>query len=49
LTDKDVGEVVNRHKAKDISTLKDGVKTGPANGREEGTSKGHTGKLPLSN
>jgi hypothetical protein len=39
----------NRHKAKDISTIKDGVKTGPANGREEGTSKGHTGKLPLSN
>jgi hypothetical protein len=27
ITDKDVGEEVNRHKTKDISTIKDGVKT----------------------
>jgi hypothetical protein len=32
----------------DISTIKDGVKTGPANGKE-GASKGQIGKLPLSN
>jgi hypothetical protein len=36
-------------RTKDISTTKDGVKTGPANGKEEGTSKGQIGKLPLSN
>jgi hypothetical protein len=39
LTGKDVGEEVNRHEIKDINTLKDGVKTGPANGKGEGTSK----------
>ena len=33
----------------DISTIKDGVKTEPANGKEEGTSKGQIGKLLLSN
>jgi hypothetical protein len=33
----------------DISTTKDGVWTGPANGKGEGTSKGQIGKLPLSN
>ena len=49
ITDKDVGEEVNRHKTKDISTTKDGVKIGPANGKGEGTSKGQIGKLPLSN
>jgi hypothetical protein len=27
ITDKDVREEVNRHKTKDISTIKDGVKT----------------------
>jgi hypothetical protein len=27
ITDNDVGEEVNRHKTKDISTIKDGVKT----------------------
>jgi hypothetical protein len=32
----------------DISTIKDGVKIGPANGKE-GASKGQIGKLPLSN
>jgi hypothetical protein len=32
-----------------ISTTKDGVKTGPANGKGERTSKGQIGKLPLSN
>jgi hypothetical protein len=48
ITDKDVGEKVNRHKTKDISTTKDGVKTGPASGKEEGTSKGQIGKLLLS-
>jgi hypothetical protein len=36
-------------RTKDISTRKDRVKTGPANGKEEGTSKGLIGKLPLSN
>jgi hypothetical protein len=49
ITNKDVGEEVNRHKTKDISTIKDGVKTGLANGKGEGTSKGQIGKLPLSN
>ena len=47
--DKDVGEEVNRHKTKDISTIKDGVRTGLTNGKGEGTSKGQIGKLPLSN
>jgi hypothetical protein len=36
-------------RTKNINTTKDGVKTGPANGKEEGTSKGQIGKLPLSN
>jgi hypothetical protein len=27
-------------RTKDINTIKDGVKTGPANGKGEGTSKG---------
>jgi hypothetical protein len=49
ITDKDVGEEVNRHKTKDMSTIKDGVKSEPANGKGEGTSKGQIGKLPLSN
>jgi hypothetical protein len=49
IMDKDVGEEVNRHKTKDISTIKDGVKTGPANGKGEGASKGQLGKFPLSN
>jgi hypothetical protein len=49
ITDKDVGEEVNRHKTKDISTIKDGIKTGPANGKGEGTSKGQINKLSLSN
>jgi hypothetical protein len=49
IIDKDVGEEVNGHKTKDISTIKDGVKTEPANGKGEGMSKGQRGKLPLSN
>jgi hypothetical protein len=49
ITDKDVGEEVNRHRTKDISTIKDGVNTWPANGKGKGTSKGQTGKLLLSN
>ena len=49
ITDKDVGEEVNKHKTKDMSTIKDGVKTGPASGKGEGTSKGQIGKLSLSN
>jgi hypothetical protein len=50
ITDKDVGEEVNKHKTKDISTIKDGVKIGPTNGKKrEGTSKGQIVKLPLSN
>jgi hypothetical protein len=36
-------------RTKDINTTEDGVKTGPASGKEEGTSKGQIGKLPLSN
>jgi hypothetical protein len=47
--DNDVGDDVNRHKTKDISTIEDGVKTGPANGKGEGTSTSRIGKLPLSN
>jgi hypothetical protein len=47
--DKDVGEEVNKHKTKDISTIKDGVKIGPANEKGEGVSKGQTGRFPLSN
>jgi hypothetical protein len=35
-------------RTKGISTTKDGVKIGPVNGKEEGTSKGQIGKLPLS-
>jgi hypothetical protein len=49
ITDKDVGEEVNRHKTKDMSTIKDGVKIGPVNGKGQGTSKGQISKLPLSN
>jgi hypothetical protein len=36
-------------RTKDISTTKDGVKTRPASGKEEDTSKGQIGKLPFSN
>ena len=36
-------------RTKDISTIKDEVKIGPASGKEEGTSKGQIDKLPLSN
>jgi hypothetical protein len=36
-------------RTKDVSTIKDSVKTGPANGKGEGTSKGQICKLPLSN
>jgi hypothetical protein len=36
-------------RTKDISTTKDGVKARPASGKEEDTSKGQMGKLPLSN
>jgi hypothetical protein len=36
-------------RTKDINALEDEVKTGPASGKEEGTSKGQIGKLPLSN
>jgi hypothetical protein len=49
MTDKDVGEEVNKHKTKVISTIKDGVKIGPANGKGEGTPKGQIDKQPLSN
>ena len=44
ITDKDVLEVVDRHKTKDTSTMKNGVKTGPAKGKGEGTSKGQIGE-----
>jgi hypothetical protein len=36
-------------RTKNINTTKDEVKTRPANGKGEGTSKGQIGKLPLSN
>jgi hypothetical protein len=36
-------------RTKDISTTKDGVKTGPTRGKGEDTCKGQIGKLPLSN
>jgi hypothetical protein len=49
IPDKNVREEVNRHKTKDISTIKDGVKIGPANEKGQGTSKGQTSNLPLSN
>jgi hypothetical protein len=35
-------------RTKNINTTKNGVKTRPANGKGEGTSMGHVGKLPLS-
>jgi hypothetical protein len=34
VTVKDVGEEVNRHKTKDMSTIKHGVKIGPVNEKE---------------
>jgi hypothetical protein len=40
IIDKEVEEEVNKHKNKGISTIKDGVQTGPVNGKGEGTSKG---------
>jgi hypothetical protein len=49
IPDKDVWEKINRHMMKGISTINNGVKTGPSNGKGEGTSKGQIGKLPLSN
>ena len=36
-------------RTKDIRITKYGVKTGPANEKGEGVSKGQIGKLPLSN
>jgi hypothetical protein len=36
-------------RTKDISTTKDGVKTGPVGGKGEDTCKGQIGKFPLSN
>jgi hypothetical protein len=47
--DNDVGDEVNRHKTKDISTIEDGVKMGPVNGKGQGTYKGQISKLSLSN
>jgi hypothetical protein len=49
ISDNDVQEEVNRHKTKDMGTIKDGVETGPTNGKGEGMSKGQIGKQPLSN
>jgi hypothetical protein len=40
---------VDRHKTKYISTIKDGVKIGLANGKGEGTSTGQIGEQPLPN
>jgi hypothetical protein len=37
------------HKTKDVSTIKDGVKTGPASGKGKGAFKGQISKLPLPN
>ena len=36
-------------RTKNINITKDGVKTRPANGKGEGTSKGQIGKLPFPN
>jgi hypothetical protein len=36
-------------RTKNISTIKYGAKTRPANGKGEGTSKDQIGKQPLSN
>jgi hypothetical protein len=36
-------------RTKDRNTIKDGVRTGPANEKGEGASKGQMGKFPLSN
>jgi hypothetical protein len=36
-------------RTKDISTIKGGVQTRSASGKEEDMSKGQIGKLPLSN
>jgi hypothetical protein len=36
-------------RTKNINTTKDGVKTGPANEKGEGASKGQIDELPLSN
>jgi hypothetical protein len=49
IMDKDVGEEVNRHKAKNISATEDGVKTGHASVRGKDAFKGQIGKLPLPN
>jgi hypothetical protein len=35
-------------RTKNINITKDGVKIGPASGKEEGTSKGQIGKLSVS-
>jgi hypothetical protein len=40
IKDKDVEEEVNKHKNKDISTIKDGFKTGFASGKDKDTPKG---------
>ena len=40
IIDKEVEEEVNKHKNKGISTIKDGVKTGPASGKDKDTPKG---------
>jgi hypothetical protein len=47
--DKDVGDEVNRHKTKDMSTIKNEVKMGPINGKKTGYVQGPDKKLPLSN
>jgi hypothetical protein len=36
-------------RTKDRSTIKNGVKIGPANEKGEGASEGQIGKFPLSN
>jgi hypothetical protein len=48
IIDKDVWEEVNGHKTKDISAIKDGVKTRPTSEKEEDMSKGQISKLSLS-
>jgi hypothetical protein len=48
ITDKNVREEVNGHKNKGYKYHKGWVKTGPTGGKEEDTSKGQIGKLPLS-
>ena len=49
ITNKDVGEKVNRHKTKDMSTIKDGVKIRLTPSKDEVPTKGGISKTLPSN